>query len=913
MVCLLVAAGGSVPPAAAQDRDGQPPIAEVVAILGFTNLGDDPALEWLDPGTVESVRTDLQRLGYRVVASDAVQAVFADRGDPDHDPDRAAAQIGSALDARWVIVGSYERLGARLRLTARLYDTAADGEVSIVRSEGQWETLFDLQDLIIEQLGARMRPGSRVSETVAAGVSETVASGVPVTSGFRASAAAIDGPPPPQPPAVISRNAAGHATIRAVRVEGLTTDGTLDEPLYQEVPPISGFIQQEPVEGVPATERTEVWVSFDDDNFYLSVRCWDSAPESQWIIGDMRRDSFNVSQGEFVSVLLDTFYDRRSGANFGINPIGGRVDAQMTDERGMNMDWNPIWELRTGRFEGGWTFEAAFPFKSLRYRPGREQIWGFNLGRSVRWKNEQSFLVPIPAARGPAGIMMASLAATIVGLEVPEDSLSLEVKPYAISDLTSDRNASPPLSNDLNGDVGLDLKYGVTQSLVADLTVNTDFAQVEADEQQINLTRFSLFFPEKREFFLENQGLFAFGGAGAGPFGGGGDTPVLFYSRRIGLDGGRAVPIDVGGRLTGRVGAFSLGVLQIQTDEAPASGVPVTNFSVVRLKRDLLRRSSIGALFTRRSESTRGPGSSDTFGLDGTFGFYDNLSINTYWAKTRTAVLQDEISYRAQLDYNGDRYGVRAEHLVVGTDFNPEVGFLRRDDFEQSSGSFRFSPRPRSVAAIRKLSWEGRFDYITDRAGVVETRQAEGRFGIEFENSDRLSLTYTRSYEFLDEPFRIAPDITIPVGGYAFQDVRASYRLGSQRRLTGGLRAQHGSFFSGDRTSVGFNGRLEPTRQLSVEPGVSFNWIDLPEGRFTTELVTARTTFTMTPSMFVSALLQYNSSNNSLSTNLRLRWEFQPGSELFVVYNEQRDTLAPSVPDLDNRALVVKITRLFRF
>ena len=198
-----------------------------------------------------------------------------------------------------------------------------------------------------------------------------------------------------------------------------------------------------------------------------------------------------------------------------------------------------------------------------------------------------------------------------------------------------------------------------------------------------------------------------------------------------------------------------------------------------RLKRDLLRRSSIGALFTRRSVSTRGPGSNETFGLDATFGFYDNLSINTYWAKTRTSALQDDISYRARLDYNGDRtYGVQAEHLVVGTDFNPEVGFLRRDDFERSGGSFRFSPRPRSIAAIRKLSWEGRFDYVTDRAGVVETRQAEGRFGMEFENSDRFNLTYTRSYEFLDEPFQIAPDATIPVGGYSFQDVRASYQLG---------------------------------------------------------------------------------------------------------------------------------------
>ena len=235
----------------------------------------------------------------------------------------------------------------------------------------------------------------------------------------------------------------------------------------------------------------------------------------------MRRDSPNVASGEFIGVLLDTFYDRRNGSNFGINPLGGRLDSQLTDERGVNLDWNPIWELRTGRFEGGWTFEAAIPFTSLRYRPGRAQVWGINLMRNVQWKNERSFLVPIPAARGQAGIMQASLAATLVGLEVPEEGQSFEVKPYAITDLTSDRLADPPLSNDLHGDIGLDVKYGVTHNLVADLTVNTDFAQVEADLQQVNLTRFSLFFPEKREFFLENQGLFAFGGAGAGPFGAG--------------------------------------------------------------------------------------------------------------------------------------------------------------------------------------------------------------------------------------------------------------------------------------------------------------------------------------------------------------------------------------------------------
>ena len=595
------------------------------------------------------------------------------------------------------------------------------------------------------------------------------------------------------------------------------------------------------------------------------------------------------------------------------------MDGQVTDERPdtYNGDWNPIWEVRTGRFEHGWTLEAAIPFTSLRYRPGRAQIWGLNLQRSVRWKNEISALTALEAARGGAvAVFQVSRAATLVGVEAPESgSRVLEVKPYGIADLTSDRNAAPAQSNDPGGDLGIDLKYGVTQNLVADVTVNTDFAQVEADEQQVNLTRFSLFFPEKREFFLENQGLFAFGGAGTGPFGGGGNTPVLFYSRQIGLDQGQEVPIDVGGRLTGRVGAFSLGVLNIQTDDAPEAGAVATNFSVVRLKRDLLRRSSIGAIFTRRSISTRGPGSNETYGVDGTFAFYENLSMNTYWATTRTPGLRDDdVSYRAQLDYAGDRYGVQLEQLVVGENFNPEVGFLRRADFERSFGSVRFSPRPQSIAAIRKLSWEGQIDYITDRDGVLETRQAQGGFGIEFESSDNVDVTFARNYELLRRPFSLAPGVTIPVGGYPFQDVRVSLALGQQRPLSGTLSVQHGSFFSGDKTSVGFSrGRLELTPQVAVEPSVSFNWVDLPEGSFTTELVTARTTYTVTPHMFISALLQYNSSNDSLGTNVRLRWEYQPGSELFVVYNDQRDIALRGAPVLENRAFIVKVTRLFRF
>ena len=722
-------------------------------------------------------------------------------------------------------------------------------------------------------------------------------------------------PPRPVPPDVITRDDTGRATVRAVRLtEPLDLDGALDERLYQEVPAVTGLIQVEPVAGVPASERTEAWVSFDDDHVYISARCWDSAPESQWVMNEMRRDNQAVFQNENFTVLLDTFHDHRNAVYLLATPLGARYDGQVTNEQDFNVDWNPVWDAQTGRFDGGWTLEMAIPFKSLRYRPGRTQVWGVQFRRMIRWKNEVAFLTPIPAARGVGGIFLVSLSATLVGLEAPEQSRTLELKPFAITDLTTDRTATPPSSNDPSGDLGFDVKYAVTQNLAADLTVNTDFAQVEADEQQVNLTRFSLFFPEKREFFLENQGTFTFGGGGAGPFGGGPNTPVIFYSRQIGLEQGREVPLDVGGRLTGRVGAFSVGALNIQTDDEPVSGARSTNFSVVRVTRDLLRRSSIGAIFTRRSRSTRSSGSNETYGLDGTFAFYDNVSINTYWAKTRTSDFEDDVSYRANFDYLGDRYGAEVERLVVGADFNPEVGFLRRDDFERSFASVRFSPRPRSIAVIRKMSYSARLDYITDRAGVLETREAQGRFGIEFESSDNVDVTYTRSYELLTKPFSITPDVTIQIGGYSFQDVRASFRFGQQRRVSGTLRARHGTFFNGDRTGVGFTGgRVKVTPRVSVEPGVSIDWIDLPEGRFTTRLLTGRTTYTVTPLMFFSALLQYNSVNNSLGANLRLRWEYQPGSELFVVYNEQRDTLTPRVPALENRAFIVKINRLFRF
>ena len=311
----------------------------------------------------------------------------------------------------------------------------------------------------------------------------------------------FDGPPAPVPPEVIARDAVGRATIRAVRLTApIRVDGRLDEAVYASVPPISDFIQTEPLEGSPATEKTELWVLFDHNNVYVVARCWESHPE-RMVVNEMRRDSLNIVQNENVAFAFDTFYDGRSSVLFEMNPLGGRIDGQVTNERQINLDWNPVWDLKVGRFEGGWTLEAAIPFKSLRYRPGRAQIWGFNARRMNRWKNEISFLTRIPASLGAGGHFRSSLMATVVGLEAPSGVRNLEIKPYAISDLTSDLTASPTISNDLGGDVGVDVKYGLTPNLTADFTYNTDFAQVEADEQQVNLTRFSLFFRRSASSF----------------------------------------------------------------------------------------------------------------------------------------------------------------------------------------------------------------------------------------------------------------------------------------------------------------------------------------------------------------------------------------------------------------------------
>jgi hypothetical protein len=739
----------------------------------------------------------------------------------------------------------------------------------------------------------------------------------PVASAAQ-SAMSPPGPAEPSATAIVQRDADGRITVRATRVvEPIRIDGRLDEAVYAATEAIGSFVQQEPDEGRAATEKTEAWVFFDDDQVYVSARCWESHPERR-VANEMRRDTNQLRQNDTFAVLFDTFHDRRNGYIFYANAIGGLADSQVTDEGPPNVDWNTVWNVKTGTFDGGWTIEMALPFKSLRYQPGRDQTWGINLRRVVRWKNEWSYLAQVPRALTTfRGLLKVSSAATLVGLEAPSGSRNIELKPYVLGGLATDNTVTLRQNNDVTTRVGADVKYGLTQNLTADLTINTDFAQVEVDEQQVNLTRFNLFFPEKRDFFLEGLGIFAFAGrASAGLAAGSGDTPYLFFSRRIGLDGGREMPLRAGGRLTGKAAGMTLGALNVQTgdNEATPRGES-SNFTVLRAKRDILRRSSIGGMFTHRSATPGLPGSNDGYGVDATFSFYQNLRIDTYLAGTRSEGKDgDSLSYRGFVDYNADRYGVQVERLIVEPNFLPEMGFLRRTDVRRNVALARFSPRPTSVPYVRKFTTQASLTYITNNLNRLETRDLQGQFQTELTNSDVASVTYTDNFDRPVRSFEVYPGIRIPVGAYDFRTLQLSYTGGQQRKISGQVVVETGPYYGGDRQSIAINtARMQITPQVSLEPSLSLNVVDLPQGSFTATVVRTRATYTLTPRLFVSGIAQYNSSTRSVGSNLRLRWEYLPGSELFVVYTDDYNTEAPrDMATLRNRALVVKINRLFR-
>jgi uncharacterized protein DUF5916/cellulose/xylan binding protein with CBM9 domain len=720
--------------------------------------------------------------------------------------------------------------------------------------------------------------------------------------------------------ALLASNAAAEdlepVTVRAYRLtQPLVIDGRLDDSVYHTIQPAPAFRQQEPQVGELATEQTEMWVLFDDRNIYVSARMHDSAPD-RMVADEMRRDG-SLYQNEHFVVVFDTFLDRRTGFFFQTNPLGGVRDALIVDESNANYDWNTVWDVKVHRDDTGWTSEMVIPFKSLRYPTGKEQVWGINARRWERRINEHSLLSITPPGTPPNNsVQRLANAATLVGIEVPPPARNIELKPYGVSNLATNRVSTPPVSNRFDRDIGLDAKYGITSNVTLDVTLNTDFAQVEIDEQQVNLTRFSLFFPEKRDFFLEGQGIFDFANTGNNGFRQP-DVPIMFFSRRIGLEDGQPVPIRGGARLTGRVSRTSIGLLNIETAERSSTqpgNTPATNFLVARVKQDILRRSSIGIIATRRNPRAGASGSNELFGVDTNWNFFENVQGGTYYARSSTPrAAGDQSSYRGYFRYVHDRYGLEAERMKVGDAFNPEVGYVPRPDITRTDVIARFSPRPRSIRHVRRFEWNAELDRYVNGQDQLETRVASGTFRTEFHSSDQLTFTYRNDYEFVTEPFRVSGGPLLPIGVYEFNEGVVQLNAGAQRALSGRLTLTAGEFYSGHRRQFEYNGRVKVSSQLAFEPRLLASRISLGEGTFTTKLIGARTTYTVTPRMFISGLVQYNSSLNTLESNIRWRWEYQPGSDLYVVYTDGRDTFGPRTAALMNRGVAIKATRLLRF
>ena len=730
-----------------------------------------------------------------------------------------------------------------------------------------------------------------------------------------AMASRILGPPVPKAGEAVSRDADGRVTLRAFRLsEPLTVDGVLDDPVYDQVPAADGFLQQEPNEGAPASESTRVWVLYDAENLYIAAEMEEEHAE-ELMAGEMRRDHMSIGWNDSFQIVLDTFYDRRNGFLFHTNPLGALYDAQVTDERNTNSDWNTVWWVKSRIVEGGWTTEIRIPFRSLRYAAGGSQLWGINFQRNIKHRNEKVFFTHTPQAYNRQALIRLSNAATLVGLEAPAGSRRMELKPYAIGS-----QAHAPLNDVLNewsGDVGADFKFGVTDGLTADVTWNTDFAQVEDDETQVNLSRFSLFYPEKREFFLEGQGVFDFGGRQTRAFGGQGpsDAPIPFFSRSIGISGGSAVPILGGARLHGRAGAYQMGLMNIQTEGVPGLDVESTNFSAFRMKRDLFSRSNIGVIATHRNLGADGTGSNSLYGVDGNFAPTDNIRFNTFYMATSEPGVEaghQAASYMGQFRYDTDLIDVSAERLYLGDDFNPGMGFVRRRDFTKNGGSFTLAPRPRGIEAIRQFEFKADANQYDRLDGEMETREynLEGR--AIFESSDRLVVTHSVTEEHLLDGFDLSSDVGVPAGNYRFARSGIRFWLGTHRAVSGYVRYEFGEFFGGTRREVSYWGRAEVNRRFSMEPNISLNWIEVPGGEVQAQVSRLRATYTVSPQSFVGALVQYNSAAQLMSANVRFRWEYSPGSDVFVVFSTNRDG-DDALSGLTDRALVVKFTRLFRF
>ena len=702
------------------------------------------------------------------------------------------------------------------------------------------------------------------------------------------------------------------SVMTATRIEGeIKMDGILDDEEWELATPFGDFIQKIPDTGEPATEQTEIRILYNQDTLYIGAHLWDSAGKEGIVVTDITKD-YMTRNSDGLQVMLDTYDDDRNGFIFGSNPAEGRWDMQIGNNSS-NSNWDGIWYNRATIDDRGWHLELAIPFKTLRFTRDKIQQWGINFERRVRRKNEESYWAPMPP---PHRLGRIDMAGTLVGLEDIKPSTNMYIKPYV---------SVPVIKREFDDwdvlpEAGIEVfKWSVTSQLTFDATLNTDFAQVEVDEVRTNLTRFRLFFPEKRDFFLENQSVFSWGPATENH-----RSPAVlpFFSRNIGLADGEIVPILGGARLTGRAGKYSVGIMSMQTAdfwtkadldddgnvEEESAFLPTTNFTVVRIKRDIFSRSEIGGIIVNKD--SEGPEFNRTYGIDSSFNFFNYLDINAYALKTESENNTDD-DYAGSLSamWQDDFWTLGASHMRIGKEFNPEVGFVPRTGMYKTRGEIGVTQRPRGrVPWVREFRPGVGVDYITNAENILESRSIQTDFFTTFNDASSIRIGYDLMFERLEEDFEIRDGINIPVGDYKWNEFAVNYRSDSSRKFSFSSSFSTGGFWGGDRNQYRGGLQYQPSYKFTTELNMTRNVVDLPDGAFTVDLVGMNANYSFSKRMFLNALIQYNNEDNEMVSNIRYNFMHKPLSDLYLVYNERRDMDNNQVLD---RAITLKLTWVF--